>query len=251
MKNTTIKTIILLCSIVLLSSCASSKKMIYFQGTTTPENTEALLSYEPKIQAGDILNIHVSAIDAEAAIPFNLYEGTGATNVKPITYLVNFEGTINFPVLGKLKVTGFTTKEVTETMTKTLSDYIKNPIVNIRFTNFKVTVLGEVKSPGSYAVTSERLTVIEALGLAGDLTIQGKRKSVLLVREQDGKRNFITIDLTSKALFNSPYYYMAQNDVLYVEPNKTKLNSSVVGSNTGVILSSVSILITLITLLTR
>ncbi|PCH52131.1 MAG: sugar transporter [Flavobacteriaceae bacterium] len=251
MKNKIVKTLALLCGIVLLSSCASSKEMIYFQGTNTSATTESLLSYEPKIQAGDILNIHVSAIDAEAAIPFNLYEGTGATNVKPITYLVNFEGTINFPVLGKLKVTGFTTKEVTETMTKILFDYIKNPIVNIRFTNFKVTVLGEVKSPGSYAVTSERITVIEALGLAGDLTIQGQRKSVLLVREQNGKRNFITIDLTSKALFNSPYYYMAQNDVLYVEPNKTKLNSSVVGSNTGVILSSVSILITLITLLTR
>ena len=136
-------------------------------------------------------------------------------------------------------------------MTQILADYIKNPIVNIRFTNFKVTVLGEVKNPGTYPVTSERLTVIEALGLAGDLTIQGKRTSVLLVREQAGKRNFIPLDLTSKALFNSPYYYMAQNDVLYVEPNKTKMNSSVVGSNTGVILSSVSILITLITLLTR
>ena len=97
MKNKLVKNLILLSSIVLLSSCASSEKIVYFQGATTPENTEALLSYEPKIEAGDILNIHVSAIDVEAAMPFNLYEGTGASNPKPITYLVNFDGDINFP----------------------------------------------------------------------------------------------------------------------------------------------------------
>ena len=161
------------------------------------------------------------------------------------------DGEINFPVLGAMKVEGVSTKILAADLTKTLADYLKSPIVNVRLTNFKVTVLGEVKVPGSYTIPNERISIIEAIGLAGDLTIQGRRSTVLLVREQEGERKFVTIDLTNKKLFNSPYFYLAQNDVIYIEPNKTKLNSSVVGSNTGVILSSVSILITLITLLTR
>ena len=128
---------------------------------------------------------------------------------------------------------------------------INKPIVNIRLTNFKVTVLGEVTKPGTYPVANERISIIEAIGLAGDLTIQGKRTTVTLVREVQGERKFVTIDLTNKKLFNSPYYYLAQNDVIYVEPNKTKVNSSAVGSNAGLILSSISTLISLIAILTR
>ena len=108
--------------------------------------------------------------------------------------------------------------------------------------------MGEVKTPGSYTIPNERITIIEALGLAGDLTIQAKRNTVLLIREKNGTRDFVTVDLTNKALFNSPYYYLAQNDVLYVEPNKTKVNSAAVGAGTSVLLSSIGILISLITL---
>jgi polysaccharide export outer membrane protein len=150
-----------------------------------------------------------------------------------------------------MKVAGLSTKSLATDLTKTLTAYLKSPIVNIRLTNFKVTVLGEVKVPGSYTIPNERISIIEAIGLAGDLTIQGRRSTVLLIREQEGERKFVSIDLTNKKIFNSPYFYLAQNDVIYIEPNKTKVNSSAVGSNTGVILSSVSILITLITLLTR
>lgn len=242
----------LILSIVLtLSSCVSAKKMVYFQDEKGMQLKEDLLNFEPEIQAGDVLNINVSALEAEAATTFNLYETTSTTNPRPLTYLVNSAGEINFPVIGKIVVKDITTKELTEKLTIILSEYIIKPIINIRLTNFKITVMGEVKTPGTYPVSNERITIVEALGLAGDLNIQGKRNTVLLIREQEGKRTFITVDLTTKKLFNSPYYYLAQNDVLYVEPNKTKINSSAVGSNAGVIISSISMLISLIAILIR
>ena len=237
---------------LLLGSCVSKQKMVYFQEIEGADVQEKIQIYSPKIQIGDILSINVSAIDTEAAIPFNLYETSsnyGTSN--RITYLVDAEGEINFPVIGKLKVTEFTTTQITNSLTKRLKEYLKNPIVNIRLVNFKVTVLGEVKAPGTYPVPNERISIIEAIGLAGDLTIQGERSTVLLVREQEGKRMFVTIDLTTKKLFNSPYYYLAQNDVVYIAPNKAKINSSAVGANAGIIISSVSALISLIAILTR
>ena len=231
--------------------CASSKKVTYFQDEEGRNINETLLNYEPTIQKGDILTINVSAIESEAAVPFNIYESQGTINKVPLPYIVNADGKINFPVIGNILVSQITTKQLTNKLTELLLPYLKNPIVNIRLTNFKITVLGEVKSPGSYPVLNERISIIEALGLAGDLTIYGKRKSVTLIREQDGKRTFNSIDLTNKELFNSPYYYLAQNDVIYVEPNKTKVNSSAVGPNTSVIISSLSILITLIAIFVR
>jgi len=240
---------------VLVSSCVSNKKMLYFQDVEGVENPTVLANYEPKIQPGDLLNINVAAAEAEAALPFNIYEtpvvGTYTSSLKPLSYLVNTDGEINFPVLGTLKVAGFTSKEVTKSLNEQLASYINKPIVNIRLTNFKITVLGEVKTPGTYPVPNERISIIEAIGMAGDLTIQGRRTTVTLVREVQGERKFVTIDLTNKQLFNSPYYYLAQNDVIYVEPNKTKVNSSAVGSNAGIILSSISTLISLRAILTR
>ena len=242
--------------LLMLSSCVSKKKMVYFGEMEGVSINEALQNYEPTIQKGDLLNINVSAIDAEAAIPFNLYEtpiikGSISGAATPLPYLVNADGAINFPVIGALKVAGFTTKELTSTLTTTLNDYIKNPIVNIRITNFKVTVLGEVKMPGTYAVANERISILEAIGLAGDLTIQGNRVALTIIREQNGKRVFISVDLTNKKLFNSPYFYLAQNDVIYIEPNKAKINSSVVGANTSIIFASISSLISIIAILTR
>jgi polysaccharide export outer membrane protein len=249
MKNQIYSALLLI--LLLLTSCVSSKKMVYFQDNETVQVNEAILNFEPKIQANDLLSINVSALEAEAAITFNLYETTRNGNPIPLTYLVDSDGEINFPVVGLIKVAGLTTKQVTQNLTSTLGDYLANPIVNIRLTNFKVTVMGEVKSPGTYTIPNERVTILEALGLAGDLSIQGKRSTVMLIREQQGKRAFITMDLTNKKIFNSPYYYLAQNDVIYVEPNKTKINSSAVGSNTSVIISSVSILIALLAILIR
>jgi polysaccharide export outer membrane protein len=251
MKTKYYKYVLLLSILLGATSCVSKKEMVYFQDVEGMQLKETLLNFEPKIQAGDVLSINVSAQEAEASASFNLYETASPTNPKPLTHLVNSAGEINFPVLGTIQVKGFTTKELTEELTKKISEYIVKPIVNIRLTNFKITVMGEVKAPGTYPVPNERITIIEALGLAGDLNIQGKRNTVMLIREQEGERTFTNIDLTNKKLFNSPYYYLAQNDVLYVEPNKTKINSSAVGTNTSVIISSVSILITLLALLVR
>ena len=234
--------------VISLTSCVSSKKIVYFQEEVGKSVASIPQKYEPLLEADDLLTITVGAINSEAAVPFNLYEGAQST---PVQYLVNSNGEIDFPVLGTLKVAGFTTKELSEQLKIRLKDYLKNPTVNIRLVNFKVTILGDVKAPGAYTIASERITIIEALGLAGDLQIQGNRKSVTLIREKGGERTFVPIDLTSKKLFDSPYYFLAQNDVIYVEPNKVKINSSVVGANTSIILSSISILVTLITLFTR
>ena len=185
-------------------------------------------------------------------MPFNLYEtpviGNTATSANPLTYMVNADGDIHFPVLGKLEVGGLTTKQINEKLTLILEDYIKNPIINIRLTNFKVTVLGQVASPGTFTIPNERISILEAIGLAGDLEIHGKRKTVMLIREQNGQRMFVNIDLTNKQLFSSPYFYLSQNDVIYVEPNKVQVNASAVGANTGVIMGSISILLSIITI---
>lgn len=238
--------------VLLLTSCASKKGIVYFQDIEGVQVNDTLLSFEPRIQAGDLLLINVSAIDGEAAMPFNLYEtpmvGTAATNAKPLTYLVDAQGNIQFPVIGELKVAGSTTLELTEKLTTVIGAYIKNPIINIRMTNFRVTVLGQVKAPGTYSVPNERITILEAIGLAGDLEIHGKRKNVMLIREQNGQRLFVNIDLTNKELFSSPYFFLAQNDVLYVEPNKVQVNASAVGANTGVIISVTSIILSLISI---
>jgi len=232
--------------------CVSSKKINYFEDTDENQViNERILNYEPPLQIGDMLTVNVSAIDQEAALPFNLFEIQTVAAQIPLSYIIDIEGFINFPILGRIKSAGFTTKELTDSLVEKLNPYLKQPIVNIRIVNFRVTVLGEVRMPGSYPVINERLSIIDALGLAGDLTIYGDRRNITLVREQGGKRTFETIDLTDKALFDSPYFYLSQNDALYVPANKTRVNSSDVGPNTSVIISAISILITLVAILVR
>jgi polysaccharide biosynthesis/export protein len=256
MGKTILKYVSIFSLAILLNACASQEKIVYFQDTEGLTINDEILNYEPKIQAGDLLFINVSATEPEVAIPFNLYEtpilGNYISSSKPITYLVNTDGEINFPILGKIKVKGQTTKALTTHFENILSDYIKDAVINIRLTNFKVSVIGEVNRPGAFTIDNERISIIEALSLAGDLTIYGNRKSVTLIRDYEGKKEFITIDLTNKELFNVPnYYYLKQNDVVYVSPNKTKVNSSKVGSNTGVVISSVSVIIALLAIIIK
>ena len=260
MKHTKIKKISLQLVLVfsvtlLLSSCSSPKKIIYFQDIEGVTVNDSLLHFEPTIQVGDLLFINVSATDAEAAVPFNLFEtpviGNSLSSARPLTYLVDVDGNINFPVLGKLKVGGYTTKQLTNNLSVMLEDYVKDPIINIRLRNFKVSVVGEVNRPGTFTIENERISIIDAISLAGDLTIHGERKTILLIRETDGKKTFINLDITNKEVFNSPYFYLAQNDVLYVSPNKTIVNSSRIGPNTAIIVSSVSVLIALIAILQK
>lgn len=233
-----------------LTSCVSSKKINYFQDEDGKTINENIINYQPTIQFGDILTINVaSAEEPEAAVPYNLLEAQSGNLARPLPYIVNADGEINFPGIGKFKVAQLTIKEVTNELHDKLLLYLKNPIVNVRLVNFNISVFGEVRNPGSYTVSSERINILEGLALAGDLTIYGKRKSVTLIREQDGKRTSNIIDLTDKDLFMSPYYYLAHNDIIYVEANKTRVNSSAVGPNTAIIVSSISILISLVAIL--
>lgn len=234
----------------LTTSCVSKKKMIYFQETEAAQ-IQMATQYLPKIMAGDVLNITVNALEEEAAAPFNLTQKTGSGGgAKPITYLVDDAGNIAFPVLGTVAVAGLTTNELRYKLIGKLESQIVNPIVTIRMENFRVTVLGEVKNPGAINLTNERTSVTEAIGLAGDLTIQGKRNNVLLIRQTGDTIEKVRLDLTNESLFSSPYYYLAQNDILYIEPNKAKVNSSAIGT-TSSLLSIASALLSLILILTR
>jgi polysaccharide export outer membrane protein len=250
-KQQYFKWVIIFLTISCVMSCVSSKKINYFQNEEERVVEEFIFNYEPPLQIGDMLTINVSAIDQEAIVPFNLFEVQTVAAQVPLTYIIDVEGNINFPVLGKVKASQRTTKQLTEYLAKSLEPYLKDPIINIRITNFRVTVLGEVRNPGRYPVLNERITILEALGLAGDLTIYGDRKNITLIREQGGKRIFETIDLTNTDLFDSPYFYLSQNDALYVPANKTRVNSSGVGPNTSVIISALSILLTLVAILVR
>jgi polysaccharide export outer membrane protein len=240
---------------VLLSNCVSPKKMVYFQGPAA--NSETNKSYSVKFQPDDLLSIYITGIDPETVKPFNLptlaastaggYEQGAPT---PPGYLIDSDGNIEFPMIGKFKMAGLTRKEATDSLKSKLKPFLTNPNVIIKMMNFKVTVLGEVHKPGTFTIPNERITLPEALGIAGDLSINGRRRNILVVRDVDGKKTEYRIDLTSKKVFESPVYYLNQNDLVYVEPNRTKLNASVFNPNTAtVLINATSILITIILLL--
>lgn len=239
----------------LLTSCASRKDLVYFQPDSTILNT----SYElnaPKLQPGDILAISVTADDIRATEPFNQvspYQAGTLQNTNPFipTYALDINGEIDFPKLGKVKLGGKTRTEAMEYLKSEISKYILNPGISMEIRNFRVTVLGEVKTPGSFPVNNDRITILEAIGMAGDLTINGVRNNVMVVREQNGKKEEFRIDLTKRDALNSPVYYLAQNDVVYVEPNGAKIQSSKYTQNTSIFVSVASVIITVISVITR
>ena len=245
----------------LFSSCASKKKFIYFNSTIPLSVSESNKNYNPVFKSDDLLSIYVTSSDAESVKPFNLqvnslYQNNiGGYNVgapAPPSFLVDPEGNIDYPILGKIKVAGLSRTQTIDLLKEKLKIYINDPVVILRINNFKVTVLGEVRNPGTYTIPNERITLLEAIGLAGDLTINGIRKNVLIVRDSDGKKSEFRIDLTSKDLFSSPVYYLQQNDLVYVEPNRAKINSSVINpSNAGIVISTISLLVSVLVLLTR
>lgn len=241
----------------MFSSCGSRRNMVYLQPDSIQINT-IYEQYIPKIQSNDILTIVVTAADPKVTAPFNPLSTMMSTNLtqqtdlalRP-TYTVNEKGNISFPILGEVQLAGLTRTQAIEKLRTDLSQYIKDPGVNINFNNFRVSVLGEVARPGSFIMPTERVTILEALSMAGDLTIRGIRENVLLIREVDGQKTMHRLDLTQQKTLNSPYYYLAQNDVIYVEPNKAQINNSKLGSNTNVIISIAGLLITVISVLTR
>ncbi len=241
-------------SILVLSSCASRKEVVYFQDTGSFETLVDKNSFTPKFKVDDLVNIHVSTLSNEASVPFNLFRGAseGGIRAEQVDYLIDKEGEIDFPVIGKIKISGLSSEELRVLLREKLSEYLKNPIINIRLRNFSVTVLGEVHRPGTYPVNGERITILEALGFAGDLTVKGVRDNVMVIRDFDGTKVYTRIDLTKKESLSSPVYYLTQNDVVYVEPNQSAITASSLDNRATIAISIASVLITAsVLLLTR
>lgn len=247
-------------ALIALSSCASKTGYLYYQNIdkAVSENDGSIV-FETKLQPDDLLMIVVSAEDIESAAPFNLVNTmttnplnpSGSSQMQQQLYLVDSNGTIEFPVIGTLKIGGLTRTQAITMLKTRLSQYIVDPIINLRIVNFKVTVQGEVSRPGVHSVNSERLTLPEAIALSGDMTIYGKRDRVLIIRDNNGQPTYNWVDMTQADFINSPYYYLKQNDIVYVEPNKTRINSSSVGPNISIGISALSLLVTILALAIR
>ena len=246
---------------LMLGSCGSTKDVPYFQNAETVDLSKSSFLYDARIMPKDQLTITVSTINDEAAAPFNMtvptpYSvNTRSTYSQPMlqSYLVDNNGMINFPIVGELKVGGLTKAEAEHMIAGKIQPYInesEKPIVTVRIPGYQISVIGEVARPGTFTVSREKITVLEALAQAGDLTIYGQRKNMQLIREDaTGRKSIHILDLTDANLVNSPYYYMQQNDVINVTPNKVKAQNSSVGSMTTLWFSATSILISLTSLL--
>lgn len=220
---------------LLLTSCINTRKVTYFNDVGEERFLEKIENHEPVLQKNDILSISVSSLNSEAAEIFNVSNLTAtqtSSSEGKITqasgYLIDQEGFIRFPVLGRLKAADLTKKELREVITQELSDQklLLEPIVDVRYLNYKVSVLGEVQNPSVLTIPNEKVSLLEALGLAGDLTIYARRDNVLLIRERGGVKMTHRIDLTTEELLTSPYYYLQSNDIIYVQPNKSKVAST-------------------------
>lgn len=232
--------------VFILSSCASRKDVVYFQDTgsfeTLVDNNKSIT----KFKVDDLVSIHISSLDPEASVPFNLFRGAseGGFRAEQVDYLVDQDGMIDFPVIGKIKIAGLSPDELRVMLRDRLSEYLKDPIINIRLRNFTVTVLGEVNRPGTYPVNGEQITILEALGLASDLSLRAVRNNVLVIRDFNGTKVYTRIDLTSKDMTKSPVYYLTQNDVVYVEPNKSGIKSTNLDQRASIYISLFSLLVT-------
>lgn len=242
--------------LILSSSCGSRKEIVLFQNSENAKEMKS--SFESRFKCDDLLRIFVNTKDAEASISLNLPAlssvssrgGNGILDYQ--NYIVDNLGFIEYPILGKIKVAGLTRSELINYLKQQFKPYLKSdPIITINIMNFKIAVTGEVAKPGSFVISSERISLPDALALAGDLTIFGKRTNVIILRDSNGIKTINRIDITKTDFINSEFYYLTQNDVVYVEPNKTKVNSSAVGPNTSIILSGLSLLITVVALLIK
>ena len=247
---------ILLCMAVVAVSCTSAKDILYFQNidTVTPEKIEA--KYEPVIHKDDKLQIIISGPDKTVITPYNFtlsdnVAGSMQTAQSVVPYLVDSNGNIDMPGLDRIHVEGMRRTDLVDYITRTLKEQglVKEPVVSVSFLNYKVTVLGEVRNPGTYTVGSERITVLQALGMAGDLLITAERRDIILIRDVDGEQTHTKIDLTDSNLLNSPYFYIHQNDVIYVPQSSTRIAQGTAATSLwSVSLSSVSTLIAVVTM---
>ena len=248
--------------VALVTSCKAPKNVAYIQNSDYVDLSQSAFLYDARIMPKDILTITVNTVNPEAAEPFNLVvRSTLSSNSNRIggntgalqTYLVDNEGGIDFPVLGHIKVGGLTKQECEKLIHDKIMPYLnasENPVVTVRMSSYSISVLGEVSRPGSYQVSREKINILEALAQAGDLTIYGVRENVKLIREDaKGHKEIHTINLNDANLLMSPYYYLQQNDILYVEPNKVKSQNSAIGQSTTLWISATSILISMASLL--
>jgi len=252
---------ILLLMIILFSSCASNKKIAYFQDIQSINKAQlenAAKFTEPVIQSDDILSINIFTLNPQSGAIVNQASATpilgGNANTSTASsqvpgFLVDKNGEVELSLVGKIKVAGLTTYEARELIRNKVSAIYQQPNVQLRFANFKVSVIGEVNAPSTYTLPNEKVTIMDVLSLAGDLTIYGKRENVLIVRDNDGKKEYARLDLNSSEIFNSPFYYLRQNDVVYVEPNKRKVSASNTAQiqTIGVLASVISVIVLAIT----
>lgn len=250
--NASSKFSIALLLVVLLASCASKENILYLQDVDKNLTKETLV-YEPLIQNDDLLTISVTSVDLTSVAIYNqnlFVDRDGNMMVNPRQelpgYLVDGNGEILFLQLGKLKVTGKTRIEVMQMITEKLEKYVVDPVVDVRIANFKVTVIGEVVRPGTFNITGNRVSLTQALGLAGDLTIFGDRKNVLLLRDENGVQITKTLDLTNTSFINSDSYFLQQNDIIIVSPNNTRVQGSKFNQNAPLFVSIASLLLTVV-----
>ena len=247
----------------LLVACQSYKKVPYFQDVDVVNQAKQQEKfYDARIMPKDLLTIVVSCTNPELAVPFNLIVASNAslaastssnvtTQAALQPYLVDNEGNINFPVLGELKLGGLTKREAEQLILDKLKPYMKEmPIVTVRMVNYKISVIGEVARPGTFTISNEKVNLLEALAMAGDMTVYGLRDNVKLIREDaNGKQQIVTLNLNNAETILSPYYWLQQNDIVYVTPNKAKARNSDVGNSTSLWFSATSILVSIVSLL--
>lgn len=252
--------VVLIVSVISLGcvSCVSKRNVLYFQDVERLNQGIETNNYQTIIRPDDLLTITVSALNPETVIPFNpplvsspTVDGTIRNTQQIQTYLVDKSGYIEFPVVGSIQLGGLTRQEAIDELHNILAEYIINPIINLRILNYTITVMGEVNNPGTFTVNDERITVLEALGYAGDMTIFGKRKDVLVIREENGDKSYGKLDFTSADVMNSPYYYLQQNDVVVVSPNTAQVQSSGFNRNSSIFVSVAGVIISVIAILTR
>ena len=249
------KPVFILCMALLLASCKTPRDVTYFQGIDSLSNEQLARmsqSYSAQICEDDLLTITVTDRDPSVVVPFNpptfAFAQQGETNVYTTqqlqTYLVDKEGKINYPVLGRVQAAGLSKQVFSENLQNAIRKYAKDAMVNVQIVNYKVSVLGDVARPGSINVRNDRISILDAIAQCGDLTINGDRKNILVVRDNNGTKEYGRIDLTDPALFASPYYYLQQNDVVYVEPNDAKKRNATFSSAQQYSLTIISTIMT-------
>ncbi|MEN8899714.1 MAG: polysaccharide biosynthesis/export family protein [Nonlabens sp.] len=258
MKNRILQIGFLILSFIIMTSCVPKKKILYMQDIDT-SLTESQLNYKSLIKKDDILRITVTSKDMALVAPFNqLINATNKNDLNAVGqgqlfgYLVDNTGKIPFPVLGDIHAAGKTREELTNLIQMRIrSESVKDAVVDVRIVNFKITVLGEVNRPGTFNLDHNRITLLQVLGLAGDLTIYGNRKNVTILRDIDGKQTSNRVDLTSSNFIDSDFYYLQQNDVVSVEPNYAQVQAAGFNRNASLFVSIASVLLSLIVIISR